>query len=169
MRTALAAVLAALALLAAGCGDDDTDPTPTPGVEADGGSDGDGADGGDGDGGDDVAGDVPEECRGPFPQAFGTPDLGQISLLPDGFPDPPVEAVLCLTSETVGGQNETASYATDASEEEVLAGYESALASFGAARETDGIGRPIVTATAGDVFLQVTPQEGGFVLAFSRG
>ncbi|WP_377325237.1 hypothetical protein ACFJIY_09665 [Pimelobacter simplex] len=159
MRTALAAVLAALALLAAGCGDDDTEPTPTPGVEADGGSDG----------GDDAAGDVPEECRGPFPQAFGTPDLGQISLLPDGFPDPPVEAVLCLTSETVGGQNETASYATDASEEEVLAGYESALASFGAARETDGIGRPIVTATAGDVFLQVTPQEGGFVLAFSRG
>lgn len=156
MKAGLAAVLAALALLAAGCGDDDTDPAPTPGVEADGGGD------------DDTFGDVPEECKEPFPQAFGTPDLGEVTLLPDGFPDPPVEAVLCLTSETVGGQNETASYATDASEEEILAGYESALASYDATREADGVGRPIITATAGDVFLQVTPQDGGFVLAFSR-
>lgn len=160
MKAGLAAVLAALALLAAGCGDDDTEPSPTPGVEAD-----DGGGGGD----DDLAGDVPEECRGPFPQAFGTPDLGDISMLPDGFPDPPVAAVLCLTSETVGGQTETASYATDASEEEILAGYESALASYDATREQDGVGRPIVTATAGEVFLQVTPQEGGFVIAFARG
>lgn len=162
MKAGLAAVLAALALLAAGCGDDDTEPAPTPGVEADDG-------GGGGGGDDDPAGDVPEECRGPFPQAFGTPDLGDISMLPDGFPDPPVTAVLCLTSETVGGQTETASYATEASEEEILAGYESALASYDATREQDGVGRPIVTATAGEVFLQVTPQEGGFVIAFARG
>ncbi|XBB65911.1 hypothetical protein ABFU82_17555 [Nocardioides sp. WV_118_6] len=168
MRTALAAALAALALIAAGCGDDDTEPTPGadgggPAVTEDGGGDGGG------DGGDDVLGDVPEECKEPFPLAIGTPDLGDVTLLPDGFPDPPVEAVLCLTSETIGGQNETASYATEASEEEVLAGYESALASFAATRETDGIGRSIVTATAGDVFVQVTPQDGGFVIAFARG
>ncbi|WP_418057550.1 hypothetical protein [Pimelobacter simplex] len=167
MRTALAAALAALALIAAGCGDDDTEPTPGadgggPAVTEDGGGDG----GGDGD---DALGDVPEECKEPFPLAIGTPDLGDVTLLPDGFPDPPVEAVLCLTSETIGGQNETASYATEASEEEVLAGYESALASFDATRETDGIGRSIVTATAGDVFVQVTPQDGGFVIAFARG
>ena len=157
MKAALAAALAALALLAAGCGGDDEDPAPR-GEGPAATPEGDGVD----------AGDVPEECREPFPQAFGSPDLGEISLLPDGFPEPPVDAVLCLTSETIGGGTETASYATSASEEEILAGYESALASFDGTREADGIGRTIVTAAAGDVFIQVTPQEGGFVIAFAR-
>lgn len=163
MKAALAAALAALALLAAGCGGDDAEPTP--------GADGGGpavTDGGDG-GGDDALGEVPEECKEPFPLAIGTPDLGEVTLLPDGFPDPPVDAVLCLTSETIGGQNESVSYASEASEEEILAGYESALASYDAVREADGLGRPIVTATAGDVFVQVTPQDGGFVIALARG
>lgn len=116
---------------------------------------------------DDGPAGVPEECRDAFPQALGPADLGELALLPEGFPSPPVEATLCITAETVGGAQETASYATDATAEEILAGYESALASYGATRDEDGIGRPIVTATSGEVVVQVTPQDGGFVLAFA--
>jgi len=117
--------------------------------------------------GDGAAG-VPEDCRDAFPQALGPADLSELALLPEGFPSPPVEATLCITAETIGGAQETASYASRATEDEILAGYESALAAYGAAREQDGIGRPIVTATSGDVVIQVTPQDGGFALAFAR-
>ncbi|GAA1539817.1 hypothetical protein [Nocardioides humi] len=161
MRRTLAvwALLVLAAPVVAGC-DDGDDPAPAGGPAATSGTDG--ADTGDG-----AAADVPEECREAFPQAFTAADLGELALLPDGFPDPPVEATLCLTAETVGGANETASYATTATAEEVLAGYEAALASYGATRDQDGLGRPIVTATAGDVVIQVTPQDGGFVLVLA--
>ncbi|MBM7518392.1 hypothetical protein [Nocardioides nitrophenolicus] len=159
MRRAAVHLLAgvALAVSATACGDDTADP---PGADAPG------ADTADPPG--DTAANVPEECRAAFPQALEQPDLGEIALLPDGFPEPPVDATLCVTAETVGGAQETASYASPASAEEVLAGYETALASYGAARDRDGVGRPIVTANAGEVVIQVTPQEGGFVLAFAR-
>lgn len=119
-------------------------------------------------GADDGPAGVPDDCRDAFPQAMGPADLGELALLPEGFPDPPVEATLCITAETVGGAQETASYASDATADETLAGYESALAPYGATRDQDGIGRPIVTATVDDVIIQVTPQDGGFVLAFAR-
>ena len=163
MLPVLPVLLAATTVLATGCGDDDA----TPRGDRAGAPNADRGDGADGP--DEGAPQVPEECRTAFPLAYAEPDLADVALLPGGFPDPPVPATLCLTSETVGGGTETASYATEASPEEVLAGYEEALASFGAAREEDGIGRAIVTATAGDVAVQVTPQDGGFVLAFARG
>lgn len=117
---------------------------------------------------DDATPGAPEQCRDAFPQALGPADLDDLALLPDGFPGPPVEATLCLTAETVGGGQETASYATHATAEEVLAGYEAALVEYDAARDQDGIGRPIVTASDGGLVIQVTPQDGGFVLAFAR-
>lgn len=167
LTTALAAL--SLTLLLAGCGDDGDDPAdadgqPSTQSTADDGTDADDA----ADPGDAGAGDVPEACRTPFPQAFAPADLADVELLPAGFPEPPVEATLCITAETVGGAHETASYATPATAEEVLAGYESALASFGATRDQDGIGRAIITANDGALVIQVTPQDGGFVLAFAR-
>lgn len=153
LRTAVVVPVALLALAACG-GEAGNDSSAA--VEEVAGADDDGPAG------------VPDECRDAFPQAMGPADLGELALLPEGFPDPPVEATLCITAETVGGAQETASYASDATADEILAGYESALAPHGATREQDGIGRPILTATVDDVIIQVTPQDGGFVLAFAR-
>jgi hypothetical protein len=111
---------------------------------------------------------VPEECAKPFPQAFSEPDLAEVTLSPDGFPEPPFEATLCLTTSTVDNSQETASYATGASADEVLAGYESALSAYSPSRDTDGVGRPIVVAQDGDLTIQVTPKAGGFVIAFAN-
>ncbi|MDQ6525764.1 hypothetical protein RB608_19265 [Nocardioides sp. LHD-245] len=163
LRAALAVpvtVVTVAALAACGGGDGEDDGTDTTGADA-------GSTVEEGTGVDDGPAGVPEECGAAFPQALGPADVADLALLPDGFPDPPVEATLCITAETVGGSQETASYASDATAEEILAGYEAALASYGAARDQDGIGRPIVTAADGDLIIQVTPQDGGFVLAFS--
>lgn len=154
---ALIVPIALCGALVAACGDDSEGSDSSPTVAA----------GGDVDDGDSPAG-VPEECRTAFPQALGPADLSELTLLPDGFPEPPVAATLCITAETVGGRQETASYATAAGSEEILAGYEAALAAYGATRDHDGVGRPIVVADAGDVTVQVTPQDGGFVLALAR-
>lgn len=155
-RAAAAATALLVAGLAVGCGGDDSetgsDPDRSTAEESV-----------------PEAGDVPEECAGPFPQAFGTPDLSELALLPEDFPEPPVEAVLCMTAETVGGQHETASYATPATAEEILTGYEQALSSWGGARGTDGTGAEIVTADTGGLAVQVTPRDGGFVVALSAG
>lgn len=158
------AVLVTLVTLA-GCGGGDGEDDGTNGA---GGGAGAGGTVEEGTGVDDGPAGVPDECRDAFPQALGPAELSELALLPDGFPDPPVEATLCITAETVGGAQETASYATTASADEVLAGYETALTAYGAVRDQDGVGRPIVTATADGVTIQVTPQDGGFVLAFAR-
>ncbi|TWH01990.1 hypothetical protein L615_001400000530 [Nocardioides sp. J9] len=171
-RAVAAAAWALLAVagttLVTGC-DDGGEPPGARGVPGNEGGDTPGGPGGPGDDTDGApgAGDVPEECREPFPLAFGPADLDDIALLPDGFPDPPVPATLCLTDETFDGTQESASYATSASEEEVLAGYEAALADLSPVREQDGAGRPVVTASDGDLFIQVTPRPGGFVLALA--
>jgi hypothetical protein len=112
--------------------------------------------------------EAPEACAEPFPQAFTEPDLAEVTLSPDGFPEPPFDATLCLTTSTVDNSQETASYATGATAEEILAGYETALGAYSPARDTDGVGRPILVAQDGDLTIQVTPQEGGFVLAFAN-
>ncbi len=115
----------------------------------------------------DQAAGVPKACAKPFPQAFTEPDLAEVTLAPDGFPEPPFGAILCLTTSTVDNSQETASYATGASADEVLAGYESALSAYSPSRDTDGLGRSIVVAQDGDVTIQVTPKAGGFVIAFA--
>lgn len=131
------------------------------------------SDGGSSDGGDTAAAPAegsgaPKECAKAFPQAFTEPDLAEVTLSPDSFPEPPFDATLCLTSSTVDNSKETASYATDASEEEILAGYEAALSAYSPTRDSDGLGRPILVAQDGDLVIQLTPQEGGFVLAFAK-
>ena len=137
------------------------------------GSDGT-SDGGSSNGGDTAAeapaegAGAPKECAQAFPQAFTEPDLAEVTLSPDGFPEPPFDATLCLTSSTVDNSKETASYATASSEEEILAGYETALSAYSPARESDGLGRPILVAEDGGLVIQLTPQEGGFVLAFAQ-
>jgi hypothetical protein len=116
-----------------------------------------------------AASGVPEECAAPFPQAFTEPDLAQVTLRPDGFPEPPFDATLCLTTSTVDNGQETVSYATEEPAEAILGGYETALSAYSPARDTDGVGRPILVAQDGDLTIQVTPQEGGYVLAFANG
>jgi hypothetical protein len=117
----------------------------------------------------DEASGAPEACAKPFPQAFTEPDLAEVTLSPDGFPEPPFDATLCLTTSTVDNSKETASYATEEPEEAILAGYETALSAYAPTRDSDGLGRPILVAQDGDLTIQVTPQEGGFVLAFANG
>lgn len=162
-RALIGVLVSSLALLVAACDDGAGGEATAPASDTPGGPGGPGESGRPGG----ADGSVPEECATAFPQAIGEPDLAEISLVPDGFPEPPVAATLCLTSETVGGRNETASYATDATADEVLAGYEAALRSFGASRSTDGLGRSVVTAAADGVDIQVAPQDGGFVIAFA--
>lgn len=119
------AAAAALVLALSGCADD-ADPIDRPFSSEAGDDPGVPAAG--------VTDAVPEACRGPFPQAFGPADIDELGLLPPDFPEPPVQATLCLTAETVGGSHETASYATSATPEEVLAAYVTALADLGGAR-----------------------------------
>lgn len=152
-RAAMAVVAVALAL-AAGCGSDESEEqaggtTDQPAVTAD------------------APEGVPEECQ-VFPFAMPDPDLADVALLPAGFPDPPVSATLCETGGT-GGEQEYASYATSAGSEEVLAGYEDALAEYGAVRGEDGVGEPIVTATVEDVFVQVSIKDGGYSVVLAKG
>lgn len=112
---------------------------------------------------------APEECRDAFPMAMVMPDLADVAMIPADFPEPPVDATLCQTSSTLEGNMESADYATDASAEEVLAAYETALAPYGAARSEDGMGRPMIAGEAdGGVFIQVTPKDGGFSLVFAK-
>lgn len=152
------ALAAATALVVTGCGSDD------PGDRV-GGSSAEGAAGAPA--GDAPAGDVPEECGELYPFAHEAPDLADVKLLPADFPEPPVDATLCEAGGAGEGQ-EYAAYATSAGAEEVLAAYEDALASYDAVRAEDGLGNPIVNATAGDVAVQVSTKDGGFSLVFTR-
>lgn len=111
---------------------------------------------------------VPEECVESFPGALTTPALDDVELLPAGFPEPPVDATLCETGGTVDQGQEYASYASDAPVVDVLAGYESALSSYGASLADDGAGRRVVNAQVGAVAVQVQPRDGGFRIVFAR-
>ncbi|HYF73225.1 MAG TPA: hypothetical protein VD864_10425 [Nocardioides sp.] len=152
-RAIVATVATAVLALSAGCGGSDDGPS-APAAAA-------GADASE------ASGEVPEECADLYPFAMDTPDLEQVALLPDGFPEPPVDATLCETGGAGDGQ-EYAAYASTASSEEVLTAYEAALAAYGAARAEDGLGNPVVTASVGDVAVQVSTKEGGFRLVLTR-
>jgi hypothetical protein len=119
----------------------------------------------------DVAKDagVPEECAEPFPLALTKPDPESVELTPAGWPEPPVDAVLCSTSEIMDGGQESLDYATDASADEILAAYETALADFGATIDDQGTGIPMVVGQKDGTSFQVRPQDGGFVVFFAKG
>ncbi|SNS03460.1 hypothetical protein SAMN04488107_0964 [Geodermatophilus saharensis] len=115
----------------------------------------------------DVAGaDVPEECTAAFPLTVtGDADIADVESVPADFPPPPDGATLCETGGTADGGQEYANYASGLGAEEVLAHYESAAP--GAERTETGLGEPAVSGTAGGVFWQVEPVDGGFRLVFA--
>lgn len=112
---------------------------------------------------------VPEECREAFPAAFGEADIADVELLPEGWPEPPVDATLCQTSATLDDEVEVLSYATDAAPAEVLDAYEAALGgSFETTREDKGLGEGL-SGTAGAVGFEVMPSDGSFSITFGKG
>ena len=112
---------------------------------------------------------VPEECTEAIPMAFGEVDLADVSLLPADWPEPPVEATLCLTTSTGDDNMETAEYITDASEEEVLTGYAEMLSDYAAVRAEDGLGDPVVTGTIGtDAYFEIQSDPGVFRIVLQR-
>jgi hypothetical protein len=127
----------------------------------------DGADGSGSSGGSDLG--APAGCAEAFPVAVGTPDLADVTNRPADFPDPPVDAVLCQTSSTLDDTVTIASYATEAGPDEVLSAYEELLgATYEVVRADDGAGETL-TGDLGGVFVQVSPRDGAFSVAFGEG
>ncbi|WP_164861749.1 hypothetical protein, partial [Microbacterium sp. CPCC 204701] len=121
---------------------------------------------------DPAAGAVPEECAQAFPLAYAPADIAMIESLPVDWPAPPAGAILCVTSETVGGSSETASYATETPIGDVLAHYEAQLPGYDLDRSDgaeNGTGYATLDGTNGDIAFQVRETDGGFILAFGSG
>jgi hypothetical protein len=108
---------------------------------------------------------LPEDRTGWRPGAADAPDLADITLMPADWPEPPVDAMLRRTSGTAADNLQSLDYVTEATADEVLAAYESALASYGAVREDHG-GGEMVWGSAGEVAFQVIAQPGGFTVLF---
>jgi hypothetical protein len=119
---------------------------------------------------DDVrSGDVPEECVTAFPLAIEPADLADVTLRPEGFPEPPVDGTLCETSSTLDDTITTAGYATEATATEVLDAYELQLGSiYDVARADDGAGETLTADLGTGVFVQVTPGDGSYSIAFGQ-
>lgn len=130
-------------------------------VTACGGSDADGTDAADGSGvvSEDAASVENEKCFAAFPMGGGmTPDLADADLLPADFPEVPVDATLCaITGNAEVGVN--LGYLSDATPEQVVAGYLDAFASYDAVSERRGHG---VTAEADGVTILVIPGSGKY-------
>jgi hypothetical protein len=158
-RVALAVAGTALALTGtlSACGGSDESPTSSPVSAEDAKDDLN-----------DIAADagVPEECAEAFPLALSKPDLANVKLKPSSWPEPPVDSTLCATSEIMDGGQESLDYATDASADEILSAYESALAAFSPTKEDKGAGMALYGEADGTSF-QVTPKDGGFTLFFT--
>lgn len=112
-----------------------------------------------------VAPGVPEECADFF--AMAPADLGDVDLVPASWPEPPVDATLCVTTTTADNSQESLDYATEATAEEVLSGYETALAAYDVERAEDGLGRPILAGNADGVGFQVSASDGTFSIVFA--
>lgn len=114
-----------------------------------------------------VSADVPEACRTPYPLAFAPASLDDVSRLPADWPEPPSGSTLCMTRSTVDDAHETAEYATVLAPEAVLSAYEASVpAAYGATREDDGIGRPMLVGAANGVWFQITPDTDRFKIVF---
>lgn len=111
--------------------------------------------------------DVPAECVEPFPLAIEPADLADLTLRPEGLPEPPVDGTLCETSSTLDDTIQTASYATPASPAEVLDAYELQLgAIYDVVRADEGAGETLTGDLGTGVFFQVTPGDGTYSIAF---
>lgn len=112
---------------------------------------------------------VPEECADAYLFAAGPADIAEITLMPADWPASPAGAILCLTSETMDGSSETASYATEAPIEDVFAHYEGALTGYEVYRSDGaetGTGYATLDGVGADVAFQIRETDGGFVLVF---
>lgn len=107
-----------------------------------------------------------DDVTGWTPFTVDVVPVGGSTLMPAGWPEPPVPAVVHRTSGAAGENVQSIDYTTEASVDEVLAAYESALASYGAVREDNGVGE-MVWGTAGDVAFQVTARAGAFTVLFA--
>ena len=157
-RRALAAVPLVLCALLTGCGGDDGDSSSDRATSARDDAGGSGA---------------PKECADAFPMAFGEPDVGEVGLMPQDWPDAVDDAVLCSTSSTADGSGEKADFATSEDEESVLSSFETALGGIDGYTvergDSSGLGREMLEGTAGDVSFQVTTVPGGYTLSFVQG
>lgn len=112
---------------------------------------------------------VPEECAAAFVGAVGPADLADVEARPADWPEPPSGSTLCVTGG--GGSVETASYASTAGIEEVLAHYESALPAayerFRVSGEENGTGYESLDGQGAEVAFQIRESDGGFVIAFA--
>jgi hypothetical protein len=89
-------------------------------------------------------------CFDAFPEAMGTPDLGNLTMLPEGWPEPPVEATLCQAFQESDGVRETIGYLTDGDHAaDALDGYETILAGL-ATRSGD-----VLTGRSGDTTFEI--------------
>lgn len=121
---------------------------------------------------DPAAGAVPEECAEAFPLAYEPADIAMIESLPADWPAPPGGATLCMTSETMDGSSETASYATESPIDDVFAHYEAQLSGYDVFRSDgaeNGTGYATLDGTNGDIAFQVREADGGFILVFGSG
>ncbi|GAA1761866.1 hypothetical protein GCM10009795_005390 [Nocardioides hankookensis] len=122
------------------------------------------ADGGSVDLSDDLA-EIPKECKKAFPMALDTPHLDEVELMPADWPEPPLDATLCVTEGNEDGSQQWAEYATDATPEEVIAAYQPALESYGAQR-ADNDTTLALGGTVGETAFVVSASEGFYRLIF---
>ncbi|GAA5123660.1 hypothetical protein GCM10023339_43910 [Alloalcanivorax gelatiniphagus] len=158
----LAGLLLVTAVGASACGSDEPSPTSSGSSSASGSDTADALDGLDELA--DSAG-VPEECRDAFPTEVAVASLDDVPV-PDGWPEPPVDATLCRTSSMMDDSASIAGYATASAPVEVLDAYEAALSDqWDVTREDRGFGE-VLTGETGDAWFQVETRDGAFDLTF---
>jgi len=155
---AAAAVVVGAALLLSGCSADDSAGAPGGDVAAadDLGVDGD----------DPMA--PPQECLDAEIPSLGPAELSDVGMLPAGWPDAPEGSVLCVTADTANGAQESATFATPLSRDEVYAAYAEVMPSaWGAAVETDGGGTDVLVGEADGTWFQVKAHDQQFTVTFA--
>ncbi len=163
-RAPLAALLAASALVFAGC---TASPSAPPGPEATSGIfDPPPADDRDVD----VDAEVPEECLTVSVGWYPGVDIANVENLPGAWPQPPDGSTLCSTAGGAG--IETAAYASPLSIDEIFAHYESQLGgSYTTSRTTgaeNGTGYETLDGEVDGIGFQIRRNDGGFTVAFAQ-
>lgn len=104
-------------------------------------------------------------CFDAFPEAMGTPDLANLTMVPDGWPEPSVEATLCQAFQQSDGQSDLVGYLVpQGGAADVLDGYESALGDADLQRTGD-----VLTGKSDDTSFTITVlSDNAFTLEFRR-